>query len=295
MRYLIENPDGSLNFEITGTSLVTRPKNGTVMFITNKMQNALENLLETERCLIFAEEGMEIPPEVRERNCLRISEDAQAAYAAFILERQREDAASRADRKYTLTPEGWWRGENVRLGSGARIDPGCLIDHDVVIGENARIGYGSRISHAVIGDFFRCAEYTVVGTDAYYPLEDETHSFQLPSFGQVIIGDHVDLGGYALVERGVMGDTFLRDSVMVDSYACIGHEDDIGPNARICCGVKVAGLVNVGEKAYVGMNAAVKQRLTIGENAMVGIGSVVISPVKAGEKVFGNPARKMIL
>lgn len=295
MRYQVQRPGGRGFFEIVGTSFIGKPKDGSVLFITRKMRKLAENLRGHENCLVFAEEGMEIPEEIQERNRFLFSGDAQAAYTAFILERQREAETAGAGRKYTLTPEGYYLGENVTLGPGARIEPGCLIDHDVVIGKDARIGFGSRISHARIGDGFRCGDHAVIGTDAYYPVELDGRALQMPSFGLTLIGDQVDLGCHTLVERGVMGDTVLADRIMIDAHTCVGHEDDIGPHVHIACGVKLGGIVTIGEASYLGMNAVVKQRLRIGANAMVGMGAVVISNVPDGGKVFGNPARKMIL
>ena len=295
MRYEIRDPDGRYDFTITGTSFIGQPKDGTALFVTHKMKNLLGRMQGRRNCLVFAEEGMDVPEEMTERNRFLFSADAQASYAEFITERRREEELARAGRRYTLAPGGYYLGENVVLGEGARIEPGCLIDHDVTIGKDARIGFGSRISNARIGEGFRCGEYAVIGTDAYYPTGDGEDRTQMPSFGLVLIGNHVDIGSHTVVERGEMGDTVIQDYVMIDAAACVGHEDDIGHHARITCGVKLGGIVTVGAEAYIGMNAVVKQRLSIGERAMVGVGSVVVTGVRAETKVFGSPARKMMI
>ena len=295
MQYQINMLDARYDFEIIGTSFIGKPKDRTVLFITRKMSNFLGNLRVCSGCLVFAEEGIKVPDALRERNCFRMCEDAQEAYTEFITERQKEETLIQAGRKYTLASEGYYIGENVSIGENAQIEPGCLIDHDVQIGRDTRIGFGSRISQARIGDGFRCGDYAVIGTDAYYPTGNGEIRFQMPSFGLVRIGNHVDIGSHTVVERGVMGDTILADNVMIDAACCIGHEDEIGNRVRITCGAKLGGIVEVGAESYIGMNAVIKQRLSIGENAMVGMGSVVVTNVRAGEKVFGNPARKMMI
>ncbi len=292
MRYQVRDPEGHYDFEITGASYIGKPKDGTVLFVTPKMKSQLSRLREHAGCLVFAEEGMEIPPELREKNRFLLSPDAEEAYASFMLARQAEENALHAGRKYTLTPEGFWMGENVSLGPGARVEPGCLIDHDVVMGKDARIGFGSRISHAIIGDGFRCDSHAVIGADAWYPVGEGDRRTQLPSFGAVRIGDHVVIGNQTVIERGVNADTVIADYVQMDAQVCIGHDNEIGHHVRITCGVKLGGLVTVGPETYIGMNATVKQRLSIGEGALIGMGSVVVSRVSPGEKVFGNPARK---
>ena len=44
---------------------------------------------------------------------------------------------------------------------------------------------------------------------------------------------------------------------------------------------------------YIGAGAFIKNRVTIENNSFVGIGSVVTRRVRQGDKVFGNPARKL--
>jgi acetyltransferase-like isoleucine patch superfamily enzyme len=51
--------------------------------------------------------------------------------------------------------------------------------------------------------------------------------------------------------------------------------------------------VTIGDGAYVGTGAVLKQGVSIGAGATVGMGSVVIQDVPAGATVVGNPARIM--
>jgi acetyltransferase-like isoleucine patch superfamily enzyme len=44
---------------------------------------------------------------------------------------------------------------------------------------------------------------------------------------------------------------------------------------------------------YVACGVSIAPSKKIGDGAYVGIGSVVISNVKAGTKVFGNPAKRV--
>lgn len=73
----------------------------------------------------------------------------------------------------------------------------------------------------------------------------------------------------------------------------LGHDVQVGDYSVLSGGVALNGYVEVGCEAYIGCRAIVAPHKKIGDNAFVGIGSVVISNVKAGTKVFGNPAKKM--
>jgi acetyltransferase-like isoleucine patch superfamily enzyme len=63
--------------------------------------------------------------------------------------------------------------------------------------------------------------------------------------------------------------------------------------ATLTAGVSLAGSVQVGEAAYLGMNAAVRQGLTIGAGAVIGMGAAVLADVPAGETWVGVPARPL--
>jgi sugar O-acyltransferase (sialic acid O-acetyltransferase NeuD family) len=81
-------------------------------------------------------------------------------------------------------------------------------------------------------------------------------------------------------------------------YSYVAHDCVIGDFVtfapRVCCN----GNVHVGDHAYIGTGAVIKQGvpgrpLVIGEGAVVGMGAVVTKDVPAGVTVVGNPARAM--
>ena len=291
MEYNVSKINPDYNFIIRGASFIGNPVDGTFMFVTKRVKRMLDNLKDRSNCLVFAEEGLEIPSDYEKNNCIIYAKDPQLAYAEFALEVKALNDEVESRRKYTLTPEGYYLGENVKLGDNVIIEPGCRIGHDVIIGDNSYIGYGSTIYNAEIGNNFRCLDRTSVGIEAFYMADGETR-FRIPSFGKVIIGNNVELSSNVTVERGFNSNTIIKDNTKVDSNVCLGHDDILGENVVITSGASIAGLVTVGDNVYIGMNATIKQRLSIGNNAMVGMGAVVISNVKEGISVFGNPAVK---
>lgn len=283
------NPE--YDFDITGVSYIGKPVDGTVIFITRKVKNLLNKLSSKRDCLVFIQEGIEIPTEYKKCNCFVISEDPQLEYAHFALKLSQIEKEKDRNRKYTLTPEGYYIGENVKLGKNVIIEPCCNIGHDVIIGDNAYIGFGSSITNAEIGANFVCQGRSAIGVDAFFMAEGEK-KFRIPSFGKVYIGNHVDISSNVTVERGFNSHTIIMENTKIDSNVCLGHDDIIGENVVITSGASIAGLVTIGKNVYIGMNATIKQRLSIGDGALIGMGSVVISNVKEGISVFGNPAVK---
>ena len=75
----------------------------------------------------------------------------------------------------------------------------------------------------------------------------------------------------------------------------IGHDAIVGDYSTICGTCSINGHVVVGNSVFIGSHAVVAPGKKIGDNAYVGNGSVVISNIRAGYKVFGNPAKKITI
>jgi len=78
-------------------------------------------------------------------------------------------------------------------------------------------------------------------------------------------------------------------------YSYIAHDCNIGDYVTFAPGVKCNGNVEIGDHAYIGTGAIIKQGkngkpLKIGKNSVIGAGAVVTKNIPEGITVFGNPA-----
>ena len=90
-----------------------------------------------------------------------------------------------------------------------------------------------------------------------------------------VVNSNARIGNHCIISCGAVidFDTELEDFVQ------------LGAGSIINSGVKI------GKGAFVGAGVTVVSGVTIGNKARIGAGSVVIADVKAGETVFGNPAK----
>ena len=110
----------------------------------------------------------------------------------------------------------------------------------------------------------------------------------------VVINKHSHIGeGCVLSPNSVVSDNAFIGDFATILGSSVAHDAYIGDFTTLSGRCAINGHVKVGEMVYMGCVVLVAPSKKIGNNATVGIGSVVITNVKAGTKVFGNPAKKI--
>jgi sugar O-acyltransferase (sialic acid O-acetyltransferase NeuD family) len=119
--------------------------------------------------------------------------------------------------------------------------------------------------------------------------------------GSVILLDDNEIGEGCMISE----QTIITSNVRIGRFfqannQCnISHDCVIGDYVTLAPGVKCNGNVTIGNHAYIGAGALIKQGrhgkpLLIGEGAVVGMGAVVIKDVEPYTTVVGNPAKPMV-
>lgn len=110
-----------------------------------------------------------------------------------------------------------------------------------------------------------------------------------------ILPPGVDLGHGTVVLAGVVATTNVRVGahVVMMPGVVLTHDDVLGDFVTCASRVCLAGAVEVGEGAYLGAGALVRERRTVGAWSLVGMGSVVVTDVPAAEVWAGVPARRL--
>lgn len=89
-------------------------------------------------------------------------------------------------------------------------------------------------------------------------------------------------------------DLALGDDLLVQSFACIGHDVAIGTGVTISSHAFIGGHAKLEPFCTIHPHAVVLPHVVVGEGAVVGAGTVVIKNVPPGATVFGVPAKIII-
>lgn len=210
-------------------------------------------------------------------------------------------------------------GPFVYIGKGAKIGPNARIASHVSIMEGARIGSealimnGVRIgARVVIGDRFIANPGASVGGDGFSfvtpeksGIEEiretlghreairEQHWTRIHSLGTVEIGDDVELGANATIDRGTVRATRVGSGTKIDNLVMIGHNVQVGEDCLFCSQVGVAGSTRIGNRVTLAGQVGVNDNIFIGDDVIAGGATKIFTNAPAGSVLLGYPAIKM--
>jgi sugar O-acyltransferase (sialic acid O-acetyltransferase NeuD family) len=101
------------------------------------------------------------------------------------------------------------------------------------------------------------------------------------------VGEGSILCDHVLIEPGVRIGRHFHGNI----FSYVAHESVIGDFVTFAPRVNCNGRIEIGDGAYIGAGAFLKQGVRIGAGAIVGMGAVVLHDVPDGATVVGNPAR----
>jgi len=173
-------------------------------------------------------------------------------------------------------------GANVNIDANAVISEGAKIGDDVDIGANVFVGDGVSIGdrtvlysnvsiyHGVsVGEDCIFHSGAVVGSDGFGFAPSPNGWIKIHQLGSVRIGDRVELGANASVDRGAISDTIVENGVKLDNLTQVGHNCHLGENVLAASQVGISGSTKVGKNCILGGQVGVAGHLEIAESVMV--------------------------
>jgi len=182
-------------------------------------------------------------------------------------------------------------GAGARIGRGSVIGPHAVVGPGVELGEGCRLHAHSSISHAIAGRSVVLHPGARVGQEGFGFASTSDGGYEtMPQLGRVILGDDVEIGANACVDRGSQGDTVLGPGTRLDNLVQIGHNVRAGRGCVMVAQSGISGSTALGDFVMVAAQAGLTGHLRIGDKARIGAQAGLIEDVPPGTDVIGSPA-----
>lgn len=185
---------------------------------------------------------------------------------------------------------GVFIADDVTIGSRVVLRPGVVIEQNVTIGDDAVICPNVTIlDKSIIGNRVIIHAGTVVGSDGFGFAPDGGTYVKIPHAGIVRIDDDCEIGAGNAIDRGTLGETWIKRGVKTDNLVHIAHNVTIGENTVLAAQGGIAGSATIGDHAVLAGQVGISGHITIGNNAIIGPQAGVVKPVPDGSVVSGTP------
>ncbi len=188
-------------------------------------------------------------------------------------------------------------GPHCVVGRGAFIGARSVLMGGNHMGDGARLGEDVRLfpnvvvgARCEIGDRVVIHAGTVIGSDGYGYVLDQGRHRKIPQMGNVVIGEDVEIGSNASIDRAAFGSTRIGPGTKVDNLVHVAHNVEIGNHCLVMGQSGFAGSTRVGNYCVVAAQSGIAGHLSLGNQSVVGAKSGVMRDVPDGGRVLGIPA-----
>jgi len=179
--------------------------------------------------------------------------------------------------------------DRAEVGAGCKIGANSFIGPGVVLGDGCDIGPNVTIQYTIAGKGCVFHPGARIGQDGFGFAPGAQH-LKVPQLGRVLIGDGVDIGANACIDRGAGPDTVIGPGTKIDNMVQIGHNVEVGAGCLLPALSGISGSTKIGNYAMIGGATGIAGHLTIGDGARIAAHSGVMRDVEPGQTVAGSPA-----
>ncbi len=181
-------------------------------------------------------------------------------------------------------------GAGAEIGDGCVLGPYAVIGPGVCLGRECVIGPHASVQYSILGERVRLLSGARLGEDGFGFSETSSGIVRVPQLGRLIVGDDVEIGANAAIDRGALDDTVIGAGTKIDNLVHIAHNVRIGKNCFIAGQVGFAGSCKLGDGVMIGGQAGFADHINIGDGARVAAQAGLIGDMPAGESWGGTPA-----
>ena len=263
---------GDKNFEVLGMNEIHVVEPGDIVFVDHPKY--YDKALQSAATIVLINKKVECP----EGKALLISDDPFRDFNTLTKHFKPFQFANVAI------------SSSASIGEGTMIQPNSFVGNHVKIGKNCLIHSNVSIyDHTVIGDNVIIHAGTILGADAFYYKKRPEGFDQLISGGRVVIEDNVGIGALCTIDKGVTGDTTIKEGTKIDNQVHVGHDSVIGKKCLIASQTGIAGCVVIEDEVTIWGQVGTTSGITIGAKAVIMGQTGVTKSVEGGKSYFGTP------
>ncbi len=235
---------------------------------------------------------------------LLIVDDVRAALAAILTSFAAPLPSGEHTHASAIVEDGVVRGRDVWIGAGCIVRGGAALGDGVVLLPGAYVGKGAQIGprtllhpratvldECVVGSDCVLNAGCVIGADGFGFVRVGEEHIKIPQIGNVVLGDRVEVGACAAIDRAVTGSTTIGSGTKIDNLVQIGHNVQIGENCVLCGQVGIAGSAKIGRGTTAAGQAGIAGHLEVGEHSLVLAQAGVTHSIPPRSRVSGFPAQ----
>jgi len=292
---------GDPEVKVSSPAGIEQASSDQISFLGNLKYEAF--LYESDAGVIIVPDSLTIKKETK-ATLIQVPDVYLALATLFNLFSPKEEVVPEIAPSAHIAP-GALISQTARIEHGAVIEEGAVIGDRVLVGAQSYIGVNSVVGedttlypgvkiykNCTVGR--RCILHSnaVIGSDGFGFARDPNGNFiKIPHLGSVLIGDDVEIGANAAIDRGSMGNTKIGNGVKIDNLVHIAHNVHIGDRSALAAQVGIAGSTQVGAECMFGGQAGISGHLEIADGTQLQAQSGLAGSVKSPQsKLFGSPA-----
>ena len=187
-------------------------------------------------------------------------------------------------------------GEDAHIGENTQIGAHCVIGAGSWIGDDCRIHPRvTMYANMRVGNRVEIHAGAVLGADGFGYAYGEGRHWKFPQAGIIEIGDDVEIGANATIDRGSLGDTRIAEGVKLDNLVHVSHNVQIGAHTVVAAQTGISGSSVLGHHVIVGGQVGIADHCTLEDHSIAGAqaGIATGKTIRSGQVVWGTPARPL--